>query len=133
MDIAELIEAVREKNNWNQTQLANAIGVSQRTISNYELGNSIPSKRIRRKLEKLAGIESMPENTSLLDTEHVAELKKRLQEAEKTAAIFQARYELFQHLFDQIMERSTFTFQGSIGAIKNGLGAMGKSVASGHT
>ena len=37
MDYAERIRALREDNDWNQTQVANVLRVGQKTYSDYEL------------------------------------------------------------------------------------------------
>ena len=44
------IKELREEEGLTQSQLAKAIGVNQRTVSNYELGVSQPSIQIIEKL-----------------------------------------------------------------------------------
>ena len=47
MDYAERIKELREDKNWNQTQVANALSVGQKTYSDYEL------KKIRIPVDSL--------------------------------------------------------------------------------
>lgn len=53
----ERLKQLRKKNNLNQTQVANAIGVSQNAYSRYELGTSEPKYFILSKLSELYGVQ----------------------------------------------------------------------------
>lgn len=54
MEITILINKILDSNGWSQAQLAEKLGVSQRTVSSYETGESPPSRRNKNKLEELA-------------------------------------------------------------------------------
>lgn len=135
MEVADLIEKVREKNNWNPMQLADALGVSQRTIYNYESGETKPPRRIIKKLNTLAGIENLDDgDIDQFEKDGVEDLKEKLQKAEIKAEVYQAKYELFLYLFDRVIEKANITIQGDMGGIKERLGALrGNKIASGSS
>lgn len=51
------IVAAREARDWNQTDLAKEVGVSQVTISKYESGERRPTPATLRKLAEALGVE----------------------------------------------------------------------------
>ena len=53
MDIGEKIRELREDKNWNQSDLANSVGVSVSFISHLEIGRKAPSLKTLKKLEKV--------------------------------------------------------------------------------
>ncbi len=58
MKFGEKIKELRKKNNMTQAELGKAIGVSFRTIQNYELAGIYPRKReIYGKLAEVLGVE----------------------------------------------------------------------------
>ena len=54
--LGEKIRILRVKTNLYQEQLAEAVGVSSRSISAYEAGRAIPRKNTLRKLAKALGV-----------------------------------------------------------------------------
>jgi putative transcriptional regulator len=53
MSISELVKSVREERNWSQAQLADALGVSQASISRWETGQDEPSTPAKILLEAM--------------------------------------------------------------------------------
>lgn len=53
LDISEKLLKFRTELRYNQTQIAEKVGVSQRTWSNYEMGVREPSEKVLIELEKL--------------------------------------------------------------------------------
>lgn len=52
MDIAKVIKDIRKKKNWDQEHLAQHLGTTQQTISNWETG-AMPRAHMLRKLSAL--------------------------------------------------------------------------------
>lgn len=128
MNISELIAQIRSKNKWNQTQIAGAIGVSQRTISSYEREETYPPYNIVSRLYELAGVENAEGSEGLEgSSREILNLKERLVEAQTEARVY-------KYVFDKIVERANITIQGDMRGIQNGLGATSKrGAAPGHT
>lgn len=60
MNFGQKLKYLREKNNLTQTELSKKIGVSLRTIQNYESGNSYPKQN--KMYDKLAEVLSVDVN-----------------------------------------------------------------------
>lgn len=54
MEIKDILHLIIDSTGWNQTQIAEKLGVSQRSVSSYESGKGVPTRKIRRKIEELA-------------------------------------------------------------------------------
>lgn len=67
MTFGEKIRVLRTEKGWIQQELADALGVSVRTIKNYELGDSYPKNRLIYK--KLAEIFNVDVNDLLIENE----------------------------------------------------------------
>ncbi|MDQ0507633.1 transcriptional regulator, y4mF family [Aedoeadaptatus ivorii] len=70
MRFGDKIKILRTEKGWIQQELADAVGVSVRTIKNYELGDSYPKNRLIYK--KLAEIFSVDVNYLLTEDEGFA-------------------------------------------------------------
>lgn len=88
MDGAE-IRAAREARGWTQEQLAAQVGVGQRTVGNWERGETIPKNRAGRLREVLGINGARPADPDVLgqasDVELLAELMRRAAARERTA------------------------------------------------
>lgn len=126
MKISELITRIRDKNKWNQTQIANAIGVSQRTISSYEREETYPPYNIVNRIYELAGVENSEDLE--VGSSELLKMKEQLIEAQTEARIY-------KYVFDRIIEKASITIQGDMRGVQEGLGAMvnKRRLASGHT
>lgn len=67
MTFGDKIKILRTEKGWIQQELADALGVSVRTIKNYELGDSYPKNRLIYK--KLADIFDVEVNELLVENE----------------------------------------------------------------
>jgi transcriptional regulator with XRE-family HTH domain len=54
METNEILHLIIDSKGWNQTQIAEKLGISQRSVSTYEAGRGVPSRKTRRKIEELA-------------------------------------------------------------------------------
>ena len=52
-DYAKLCRDIRDQRGWTQQQLADAIGMSLKSVKNYEQGLSTPNGAARKSLEGL--------------------------------------------------------------------------------
>lgn len=52
----EKLRETRKAKEMNQTELAEAIGVTQRSLTNYERGCAVPRKKILRKMAEVLGV-----------------------------------------------------------------------------
>ncbi|MCD1146886.1 helix-turn-helix domain-containing protein [Peptoniphilus sp. KCTC 25270] len=58
MKFGEKIKALRIEKGWIQQELADSVGLSVRTIKNYELGDSYPKKReVYRKFAEIFSVD----------------------------------------------------------------------------
>ncbi|MBO5275203.1 MAG: helix-turn-helix transcriptional regulator [Clostridia bacterium] len=89
--IGSFIGAKRREKNLNQEQLAERLGVSNKTISKWENGKCIPDYSVIEKLceelditlaELLDGEEKAPDSSSTYNEEQVKSLLMRVQELE---------------------------------------------------
>ena len=53
-DYAKLCRQIRDQHGWTQQQLAEVIGVSRRSVENYEQGRFVPNAAARKTLEVLS-------------------------------------------------------------------------------
>lgn len=67
MTFGDKVRILRTEKGWIQQELADALGVSVRTIKNYELGDSYPKNRLIYK--KLAEIFNVDVNDLLVENE----------------------------------------------------------------
>lgn len=67
MKFGEKLKVLRQEKGWIQQELADAVGLSVRTIKNYELGDSYPKKR--EVYKKFADIFSVELNYLLTEDE----------------------------------------------------------------
>lgn len=67
MKFGEKLKVLRQEKGWIQQELADAVGLSVRTIKNYELGDSYPKKR--EVYKKFADIFSVDLNYLLTEDE----------------------------------------------------------------
>lgn len=67
MTFGDKVKILRTEKGWIQQELADALGVSVRTIKNYELGDSYPKNRLIYK--KLAEIFNVDVNDLLVENE----------------------------------------------------------------
>lgn len=67
MKFGEKVKVLRQEKGWIQQELADAVGLSVRTIKNYELGDSYPKKR--EVYKKFADIFSVDLNYLLTEDE----------------------------------------------------------------
>ena len=56
MVFGDRLKEYRKQKDLTQAQLASALGVNTRTVSNYEAGNSYPNMDIISKMEALFGV-----------------------------------------------------------------------------
>jgi transcriptional regulator with XRE-family HTH domain len=56
---ASLILQIRKARKWNQSELAEAIGANQATVSRWEKGETIPAKAMQLALEEFAQIDKI--------------------------------------------------------------------------
>lgn len=52
----EKLRAARKAKAMNQTELAEAVGVTQRSLTNYECGRAVPRESVLRKLAETLGV-----------------------------------------------------------------------------
>ena len=58
MTFAEKVKILRTEKGWIQQELADALGVSVRTVKNYESGDSYPKNRlIYKKMARIFGVD----------------------------------------------------------------------------
>lgn len=67
MKFGEKLKILRQEKGWIQQELADAVGLSVRTIKNYELGDSYPKNR--QVYKKIADIFSVDLNYLLTEDE----------------------------------------------------------------
>ena len=78
------IRAARERKGWTQQQLAAEIKVGQRTIGNWERGETVPKNRMAA-LEAVLRTETADPLTTASDAELLAELMRRTAARERNA------------------------------------------------
>ncbi len=85
-DIGKFIAACRKKNNLTQAQLAEQLGITDRAVSKWETGNSMPDSSIMLELSQILGItvnellsgeEIHMENYEIKADENLLALKQR--------------------------------------------------------
>ena len=91
-ELAEKIKKLRKDRKMAQAELAKELGVSNRTISNYETGKSVPSGEILEKLSEVLGekqSEAVQVNAPAAEKKKmtVEEAAAKLKENEKAAAV----------------------------------------------
>ena len=64
MELHDRLHELRKKNGYTQAELAEKLGVSRQSISNWELGTIVPSTS---RLKKISGLYSVPLETLLRD------------------------------------------------------------------
>ena len=64
MELHDRLHELRKKNGYTQAELAEKLGVSRQSISNWELGNIVPSTS---RLKKISELYSVPLETLLRD------------------------------------------------------------------
>ena len=88
----DLISKKRKEKGWTQEQLAERLGVSNKTISKWETGRCMPDHSVIKDLcaelgvtvaELLDGEEEAEKSVRLYDSEQMLELLRRTQELEK--------------------------------------------------
>lgn len=89
MTFGDKVKILRTEKGWIQQELADALGVSVRTIKNYELGDSYPKNRLIYK--KLAEIFNVDVNDLLVEN-------KEFQMPEKTDTSYDDYHMLKQSL-----------------------------------
>ena len=52
----EKLRAARKAKAMNQTELAQAVGVTQRSLTNYECGRAVPRESVLRKMAETLGV-----------------------------------------------------------------------------
>ncbi len=90
--IGKFIAQKRREKNWSQAELAEKLGVSNKTISKWETGKCMPDYSIVKSLceeleitvaELMDGEESDPQSVRTYDEDQIMDLLRRTQELEK--------------------------------------------------
>lgn len=71
------IRAARERKGWTQAQLATAVGVGQRTVGNWERGETVPQNRAAMIADVLGLTDTSNPLADLSDLELLGELTRR--------------------------------------------------------
>jgi transcriptional regulator with XRE-family HTH domain len=71
------IRTARERRGWTQAQLATAVGVGQRTIGNWERGETVPKNRAGMLADVLGLNDTTNPLAELSDLELLGELTRR--------------------------------------------------------
>ena len=80
------IREARERMGWTQAELAMVVGVGQRTIGNWERGETVPKNRLGRLREVLGRKDADDPLRNVSDADLAAEVTRRLLSRSRAAA-----------------------------------------------